>query len=311
MRQIGLIISILGLMVSLNACTNAKFPLGATRVTPKIQSVPVFKTSDGTELVMQVWQPSHKPRARILLLHGFNEYTGAYDSVGVSFAKRGIEVWAYDQRGFGRSPYRGLWSSAERMAQDAQEALQLIKQQDPQTPLYLLGMSMGGAVALYSAKQTGLPIKGVILVAPAVWAAHTQPFYQRWALAFTQRVIPGWKPTGEGLNIKPTDNKALLKKIWQSPWMLRESRVDTLAGLTDLMGKAYQAAPQVKYSTLLLYGEHDQLIPAKPIAHIRQQLPQLPHTAYKQYANGWHMLMRDLQGETVISDISRWIQSSP
>lgn len=82
MRQIGLIISILGLMVSLNACTSAKFPLSATRVTPKIQSVPVFKTSDGTELVMQVWQPSHKPSARILLLHGFNEYTGAYDSVG-------------------------------------------------------------------------------------------------------------------------------------------------------------------------------------------------------------------------------------
>jgi hypothetical protein len=87
MRQIGLIISILGLMVSLNACTSAKFPLGTTRVTPKIQSVPVLKTSDGTELLMQVWQPSHKPRARILLLHGFNEYTGAYDSVGLKFGR--------------------------------------------------------------------------------------------------------------------------------------------------------------------------------------------------------------------------------
>ncbi len=311
MWHIGLIISIIALIFSLTACSSAKFPLGTTRVSPQIQQVPVFKTSDATELVMQVWKPSHKPRARILLLHGFNEYTGAYATVGESFAKRGIEVWAYDQCGFGRSPYRGLWSSAERMAQDAQEALRLMQQQDPHTPLYLLGMSMGGAVALYSAQQRGLPIKGVILVAPAVWAKHTQPFYQRWALAFTRRVVPGWKPSGEGLNIKPTDNKALLKKIWQSPWMLRESRIDTVAGLTDLMDKAYGAAARVQYSTLLLYGAHDQLVPAKPIAHVWQQLPKRPHTEYKHYAKGWHMLMRDLQGETVIGDISRWIQQAP
>jgi alpha-beta hydrolase superfamily lysophospholipase len=310
MRQVGFIISILALSFSLHACTSAKFPLGKTHVSPQIQQVPVFKTSDGAELVMQVWKSAPKPRARVLLLHGFNEYTGAYETVGTSFAKRGIEVWAYDQRGFGRSPYRGLWSSAERMAQDAQEALRLIKQQDSKTPLYLLGMSMGGAVALYSAKQNGLPIKGVILVAPAVWAKATQPFYQRWALAFTRHVMPGWQPTGEGLNIKPTDNKAMLRKIWQSPWMLRESRIDTVAGLNDLMDKAYNTAAHVKYPTLLLYGAHDQLIPPKPIEHVRQHLPKFSHTEYKYYANGWHMLMRDLQGEQVIADISRWIQQT-
>lgn len=291
----------------LSACTTASVPLGKETVEPNLIQQPVFRASDGTELMAQQWLPSGKVKANLLLLHGFNEYPGAFDEVGQGFAKEGVAVWAYDQRGFGRSAYRGLWSSPERMAEDAREAVALLRKLHPQQPLYIAGTSMGGAVALLAAGTGDLKVDGMILLAPAVWISDTQPFYQRWSLEFAKRFTPAWSPTGEGLNIRATDNDALLKRIWQSPWMIRKTRIDTVAGLVDLMNKSYDAAPQVKVPVLLLYGDKDQLVPKKPIDMLWARLPKQAPTQQIRYPNGWHLLMRDLQGPKVIHDMVIWM----
>lgn len=295
----------------LTACTSASVPLGKETVEPRLAQQPVFRASDGTELVAQQWLPKHQVKANLLLLHGFNEYPGAFDEVGQAFAKQGVAVWAYDQRGFGRSPYRGLWSSAERMAEDTREVSTLLRKLHPKQPLYIAGTSMGGAVALLAAGSGELNADGIILLAPAVWTSETQPFYQRWSLAFAKRFTPSWSPTGESLNIRPTDNIEMLKRIWKSPWMIRKSRIDTVAGLVDLMDKSYATAPQVKLPVLLLYGEKDQLVPKKPTDRLWARLPKNGKTQQIRYPNGWHLLMRDLQGSKVISDMVVWMEKTP
>lgn len=292
--------------LSLTACTAAKVPEGKQQITPKLSQRTYFTANDGTELATYRWQPQGNAKANILLLHGFNEYSGALDSVGKHFAAKGINVWAFDQRGFGRSAHRGLWSSAERMAQDARDMLQLIRRDSPGVPLSVVGMSMGGAVTLLTAGGE-LAADNIVLVAPAVWTRDTQPFYQRWALDIAKVVAPGWSPTGESLQIRPTDNIAELRRIWRSPWMLSGSRVDTIAGLVDLMDKGFAAAERVKVPTLLLYGDNDELVPEQPINMLWKRLPKQGKTRQIRYPNGWHMLMRDLQGQRVITDIAEWV----
>jgi len=310
------IIQVLGLMVlmlvglQLTACSSARVPVGKAVHQPKLVKQPVFHSSDGSELYAQHWLPDEPPKAVLLLLHGFNEYSGAFATVGEYFAEQGVAVWAYDQRGFGRSPYRGLWSSAARMAQDAQEMAQLLRREYPDTPLYSIGTSMGGAVSLLAAAEHDLAVDGVILVAPAVWTSTTQPFYQRWGLELALKFAPGWSPTGESLQIRPTDNRALLGEIWQSPWMMHGgSRMDTVAGLVDLMDQSFAAAPKVKQPVLLLYGNKDELVPVDPINKLWARLPKTrSKTQQIRYPNGWHMLLRDLQGEKVMADIIAWIE---
>lgn len=302
-----IILSIVLIATLLGACTTATVPLGKANQQPSLIQQPVFRMSDGTELFAQQWPSPGKAKAHLLLLHGFNEYPGAFDEVGQAFAQQGITVWAYDQRGFGRSPYRGLWSSAERMATDARQVTQVLRNMYPKQPLYLAGTSMGGAVALLAAGSGDLKVDGIILLAPAVWTSETQPFYQRWSLELAKRFTPAWSPTGEGLNIRPTDNIELLKRIWQSPWMIRKSRIDTVAGLVELMNQASAAASQVKIPVLLLYGEKDQLVPKKPIDQLWARLPKTGKTQQIRYPNGWHLLMRDLQGPKVIGDMVTWI----
>lgn len=309
-NYLKLVFSILVSAYLLSACTTANVPLGKESVEPSLMLQPVFRTSDGTELVAQQWLPTGKAKANLLLLHGFNEYTGAFDEVGQTFAKQGVAVWAYDQRGFGRSPYRGLWSSAERMAEDAREVTKLLRKQHPKQPLYVAGTSMGGAVALLAAGSGELNVDGIILLAPAVWISEAQPFYQRWSLEIAKRFAPSWSPTGESLNIRPTDNTEMLRRIWKSPWMIRKTRIDTVAGLVELMDKSYAAAPQVKVPMLLLYGEKDQLVPKKPTDMLWARLPKNGKTQQIRYPNGWHLLMRDLQGPKVIGDMVTWMEKS-
>ena len=305
----SLMLILMSVITGLTAsCTPASIPLKTTQVKPAMVQQPVLRTSDGTELVMTHWQAHGTPKASLLLLHGFNEYAGAFDEMCETLAQQGVEVWAYDQRGFGRSPYRGLWSSAERMAQDVREAVSQLRQTHPHRKLYVLGFSMGGAVTLLSAKQGKLDADGIILAAPAVWTRSTQPFYQRWSHQLALRLMPGWKPTGESLSIRPTDNKVMLRRIWKSPWMIKGARIDTLNGVVDLMDKAYAAADSLTIPVLLLYGDKDQIIPKKPIEQLWQRLPKSGKTRFTRYPRGWHMLGRDLNGDEVITDIVKWMQ---
>jgi alpha-beta hydrolase superfamily lysophospholipase len=56
---------------------------------------------------------------------------------------------------------------------------------------------------------------------------------------------------------------------------------------------------------LVLYGENDQIVPLNAIEKMRRRL-DTPYR-YVRYAKGWHMLLHDLQAETVWRDIAAWI----
>ena len=59
---------------------------------------------DGATLPLKSWLPDGKPKAVILALHGFNDYSNAFKDSGEEWAKHGIATFAYDQRGFGAAP---------------------------------------------------------------------------------------------------------------------------------------------------------------------------------------------------------------
>src|SRR6185312_7174511 len=70
----------------------------------------VLVASDGAHLPLRFWLPEDKPRAVILALHGFNDYSEAFALPAAQWAKDGIATYAYDQRGFGAAPERGASS---------------------------------------------------------------------------------------------------------------------------------------------------------------------------------------------------------
>ncbi|MGE5545479.1 MAG: lysophospholipase [Solirubrobacterales bacterium] len=296
------------LVLSLSACA-AQFHLPGPAVSAPQLNHDHWITSDGARLPIRAWLPKGQPTAVVLALHGMNDYSNAFDEPGHYLASKGIAAYAYDQRGFGLAPHAGYWSSGEAMAADLRIAAALVAARHPGIPVYLLGESMGGAVTMLAVAGAPPPaVKGVILSAPAVWGRSSMGFFQRAALWLAYQVAPGMTLTGRGLHITPSDNIEMLKKLSADPLVLKETRVDAIEGLVDLMDEAAAVAPSVRVPALVLYGAKDEIVPAEPTwAMIRS----LPATGSSQkpalYPGGYHMLLRDLEAKVVLDDIVAWI----
>jgi len=204
--------------------------IGTARAAPEPKPVPHFNqtsfvAADGQILPLRKWLPradgKDEVKAVILALHGFNDHAAAFDGPGEIWAEEGIATYAYDQRGFGAAPERGLWPGRAALAADAATAAQILRRLYPGTPLYLLGESMGGSVAVVALTResgTQVPdVDGVILTAPAVWGRPTMDLLPRLALWVGARLMPGLTLTGRGLKIKPSDNIAMLQALAADP----------------------------------------------------------------------------------------------
>jgi len=294
------------------ACSPHFMPPGKMREKPRLTET-VFISFDGSELPLKAWLPPVPPRAVIIALHGYNDYANFIRDAAACFNDRGIGVYAYDQRGFGAAPHRGKWAGHGTMGEDLRTIIALVQKRHPDVPLYLLGDSMGGAVIMAADRpENPLPGEGVILVAPAVWARNTMPFYQRWALWLGVRIMPWLRVTAKGLDITPSDNKEMLKALGRDPLVIKESRIEAIYGLANLMDAAYVEAARFNRKVLFLYGARDEIIPSKPMADVFRKRVHGQFANPQRllvYENGYHMLLRDLQAEVVWQDILCWLAS--
>lgn len=297
--------------------------IGTARAAPKPPPTPRFTgtsfvTADGQVLPLREWLPPADDRgdhvkAVLLALHGFNDYSNAFEVPAEAWAKRGIATYAYDQRGFGGAPERGYWPGRAALAADVATAAGILRRRYPGVPVYLLGESMGGAVAVVAMTgESGTPVPdvdGVILTAPAVWGRATMEPLQRLALWGAVRLMPGLTLTGRGLEIKPSDNVAMLRALARDPLVIKETRVDTIYGLVDLMDAALDAAPFLDKPLLVMYGAKDEIVPKAPIRGFVGSLPPecRRRARLAWYKDGYHMLLRDLEGPVVTADVATWI----
>lgn len=267
-------------------------------------------TADGLTLPLRAWGPGADPRAVLLALHGFNDYGQAFAEAGRWLADHGIAVYALDQRGFGAGPRAGHWAGTAALTDDVRTMVALLRQRHPGLPLYVLGESMGGAVVMAALARPDAPrVAGAILSAPAVWGLSTMPWYQRLLLEAAVRVAPTLTVSGRGLGIWPTDNMEMLYVLSRDPLVLKETRLDAIYGLSLLMDDAYGLARDGRLPgpVLWLYGARDEIIPPGQTLTAARGLDPDDDQRFVAYPQGYHMLLRDLQGETVLRDILAWM----
>lgn len=294
-------------------------PLGPGPTEPRLGTKSLV-TRDGTTLPLWIWRPSGaeaggesgKARAVLLAVHSFNDYSKSFEAPAAWFAERGFLTYAYDQRGFGEAPHVGLWAGTDRLVEDLVDAIALVRRRHPDVPLFLFGESMGGALVVVTmARAAPAGVEGVILSAPAVWGRHTMPWYQRATLWFVETFTPWISTTGRGLKIQASDNIEALRALGRDPLVIKDTEAVAISGLTDLMTEALLHAPELKAPALVLYGEKDQVIPSEPTLRFWRDLPAGCAGRQRKalYANGWHLLLRDLERETVYRDILFWIEA--
>jgi acylglycerol lipase len=295
--------------VILAACEPVMVPAGQSAAPPRLTD-DRYVAADGTALPLAHW-PAAKgaaPKAVILGLHGFGDYHNAFEDPAEIWSKDGIETWAYDQRGFGKSPSRGRWPGTDTLVDDAKAVATLLRQRYPGVPLYVAGESMGGAVALVAADR-GIEADGLILLAPAVRTRKSLGEFASAGAWFFSHTVP-WLPVGPtSIDFEPTDNPKTMEKLQKDPLMLRNPRVDMATSLLDLMDAGCAAAENVHMPYMLLHGMADRIVPSAPVREAIKLMPPRRDSKLAFYEKGHHLLLRDKEGPKVSADVAAWVEN--
>ena len=107
-----------------------------------------------------------------------NDYGEAtYYLAGPWFAERGVAIYAYDARGFGRSPNRGVWGGERLMTEDLRTAIDVARRAPSQRGDRRRRRFHGRGHHDRHLRQRAIAPNAdrIILVAPAVWGWSTMP----------------------------------------------------------------------------------------------------------------------------------------
>jgi alpha-beta hydrolase superfamily lysophospholipase len=295
-------------------CAAVTAPGGGQNTVAQLSGA-TFTARDGLQLPMREWTAEGKLRAVILALHGMSDYSNAFDMPAKQWAKSGIATLAFDQRGFGAGPNIGLWAGNDVMRRDLIDFIAAARARYPGVPLFALGESMGGAVLLSALADPDPPqVSGVILVAPAVWSRDDMPLLYRVALFAAAHAWPGLilsnSAASNVVTIIPSDNIEMLRALGRDPLFQKKTRADALFGLVNLMDEARAAPKRITVPTppiLLMTGLKDMIIPRPPTDGVIADLGT--RAEVRRYDNGYHMLLRDLEGPKVNQDLADWVLS--
>jgi alpha-beta hydrolase superfamily lysophospholipase len=304
----------LAILFTLSACApmvqQAGRP-GAAFQGPRIEADD-FISFDGARLAMKHWDPpaGTEPWAVIIGLHGMNDYSNAFHLAAPFWAADGIATYAFDQRGFGASPGRGIWAGDELMTDDLRTFTTLIRQRYPHAVIAVAGVSMGGSIAIEAFGSDRPPAADrLVLLGPGVWGWSDQPIPYAAALWLTAHVTPRLEldpPDFLTERIETTDNRQELIRMGRDPMMIWGARTDTLYGVVGAMQKAQDDIARIAVPTAYLAGMRDQVIPKGPTLHAARKLKPTDRSAY--YARGYHLLLVDHQAPTVWRDVESFIR---
>src|SRR5262249_54506176 len=153
---------------------------------------------------------------------------------------QGAVVYAYDQRGFGRSPGWMVWPQHELLRRDLTTAVQVAKRLHPGAKVAVVGESMGAAVAATAfAGGNPPPAAALVLSGPGFRGWGALPLLYRVSLWTSAHVRPGWIVVPpKGVHVTATDNNDKLREMWYDPHVQKTNRIDSVYGVVSIMEEA-------------------------------------------------------------------------
>lgn len=271
----------------------------------------VAMTTDGIELPLYRWPVAGAPRATVALVHGLAEHAGRYAALAQRLNDAGIELVAIDLRGHGRAPGRRAW--VERFDDYLQDADALVGVASRSgAPLFLMGHSMGGAIAaLYAIERADAharPFAGLILSSPALAPGRDVP---RWMLSLSQvisRVWPGFPALKIDASLLSRDPAVVADNVGDP--LVHHGAVPARTGAEVLlaMARIERGRDALRVPLLVYHGTEDKLTEPDGSRAFGAHAGS-PDKTLTLYEKSYHETMNDLDRDRVIDALIAWIAS--
>ncbi|MBN9100903.1 MULTISPECIES: alpha/beta hydrolase [unclassified Pseudonocardia] len=260
----------------------------------------------GVELYWQGWLPPTDPTGVLLLCHGLGEHSGRYGNVVDAVTPDGWAVYALDHRGHGRSGGRRahLDDYADWLA-DFDTFRRHVVALHPGLPVFLLGHSMGGQIALAYALDHQADLQGLVLSAPAL-ASNAVPKVAVPVLTLLARVAPTLRPAGID-GTKVSKDPAVVAAYQADPLVYQGN--PTL-GLSARLFAQFDVLPErARGLTLPLLLQHgtDDVLTEPSGTRLLESTSGSPDQTVRWYEGLWHEIYNEPEREAPLADLREWL----
>lgn len=263
------------------------------------------------QIFWQGWVPED-PRAVsgvVVVAHGAAEHSGRYAHVGERFADAGYATYALDHRGHGRS--EGVRANIGRMSEVLADLDQLVRQSARDhdgVPVFLLGHSMGGLIALDYVTDPGFtfPLAGLILSGPAVESEVGSPV-QRAAAKVLSAVAPNLGVLALDASAVSKD-PAVVAAYDADPLVYRKKlRARTGAEMLDAMSRVKARLSDIAIPVLVMHGTEDRLTAPAGSRAVAEGVGTTDITL-KLYEGLYHEIFNEPEQDSVFGDVLTWLK---
>lgn len=138
-----------------------------TTSTTVTKRVPVWAAK--LKVPYRSWLPLNQPKEVLLCVHGLGFSSASFADFGRSMAGRGFAVYAVDVRGFGQWAKRKGQDTVdfEACLLDIEQALKSLRKAYPGVPVFMVGESMGGAIAMAATARHPELVDGLVSSVPS------------------------------------------------------------------------------------------------------------------------------------------------
>ena len=256
--------------------------------------------------------PAESERARLVICHGLGEHSGRYEPVVNRLSPLGFSIWALDHPGHGRSEGpRGHVDCFSHYLDGTAAMLEIARENlPPDRPVFLLGHSLGGLIALRTAILRPDLIDGVAASSPGLGMIIEVPAAKKVLGRVMSKIWPRLSMSNELDATKISRDPAVVQAYQNDP--LVHDRV-TARWFTEFMGgmdNAQELAPVMKVPTLMQVAGADALVNPDASRRFFDRLGAADKTLHF-YEGYYHEIFNEPEkySRLALDDLAAWLEA--
>lgn len=245
----------------------------------------------------------NSPKATILILHGLAEHYRRYDYITSKFVANNFNIYRYDHRGHGDSDgKRGYVDDVHTFEKDLKIVIDLIKEENPSLPLFILGQGMGGHIMSILGGQYDNLVNGMIFCSPLVCD------YGNYTNCNSNEYDSDFDFVSVGSIHNLSHDYDFIQSYDEDELVLKQVTVGLYHALKKSCSHILEYLYKFKYPCLIFHGSMDAITDCEDSRFLFNNI--ISKDKEIRILNGlYHKLLDELIKDDIVTEISKWIEN--